>query len=356
LKFIQRFILPGAVISAFYFGLFMYPLLRMLTLAFPNMPITTPGLLAMFTGPLVLRLIYEWKRNPVTRWLASYAFTWLGMCFLSFPLVLLFEIANLVFDIPGVAAGWVLIVSSVSLGLVGLLNTQFLKTQTITVPAHAAVAGQRLVQISDVHVGSRSGRFLTRVVKQVNRLKADKVLITGDLIDFRAITEHEIRGLAELEAPSYFIIGNHERYVDVDDICQRLTNLNIEVLRNEALDLGNIQLIGIDDADSRNQVPNILETLTPQPDRYRILLYHRPDGAEAASEWGAHLMLCGHTHNGQIFPMNFLVKRVYNRMQGHYRIGDLHLYVSPGTGTWGPILRLGSRSEITIIEFSQETP
>ncbi|MDA1073981.1 MAG: metallophosphoesterase [Proteobacteria bacterium] len=355
MRFVNRYLLPGAVISAFYFGLFMYPLLRMLTLAFPGMQMTTPLLLVVFTGPLIIRLIFEAYRHPVTRWAASLAFTWLGVCFLSFPIVLAFEIFNLLLDLPQQLSGVILLCLSAALGLAAFLNTQIPAVRTINIPAPARLNGLRFAQISDVHVGSRSGRFLTRVVKGVNRLNVDRVLITGDLIDFRAISETEVGALATLNAPTHFIIGNHERYVDVDDICTRLTNLNVQVLRDSSIDLDGIQLVGIDDADARSQVENLLARIPAEPDRYRILLYHRPDGAEAAAAWGAHLMLCGHTHGGQIFPMNFLVKRVYNRIKGLYQIGDLHLYVSPGTGTWGPVLRLGTRSEITVIKFCQET-
>jgi predicted MPP superfamily phosphohydrolase len=153
-----------------------------------------------------------------------------------------------------------------------------------------------------------------------------------------------------LQASATFIIGNHERYVDVEEICQRLRNLDIRVLRNDSVLVGDgLQIIGIDDADARNQVAKRIPAIEPAPDRYRILMYHRPDGAEDAADWGAHLMLCGHTHNGQILPFNFLVRRIFPRILGRYQIRDMVLYVSPGTGTWGPVLRLGSRCEISMI-------
>ena len=121
------------------------------------------------------------------------------------------------------------------------------------------------------------------------------------------------------------------------------------MLRNAQVVFQDLQLIGIDDADARNQVARHLPTLPALQDKYRILLYHRPDGAEAAAAWGAHMMLCGHTHNGQILPFNLLVRRIFPRLLGRYQIGQLTLYVSPGTGTWGPVLRLGSRCEISMI-------
>jgi predicted MPP superfamily phosphohydrolase len=120
------------------------------------------------------------------------------------------------------------------------------------------------------------------------------------------------------------------------------------VIRNGTALHEGIQFIGIDDAEPKSHVRRELSRLTPEPDAYRILLYHRPDGAEDAAEWGAHLMLCGHTHNGQIVPFNFIVRRIFPRIRGLYHVDGMHLYVSPGTGTWGPILRLGSRSEISL--------
>ena len=125
----------------------------------------------------------------------------------------------------------------------------------------------------------------------------------------------------------------------------------MRVLRNESLEVGPFQLVGIDDAEPKTQVGRMLPYLPALPDRYRILLYHRPDGARDAADWGAHLMLCGHTHNGQIVPFNYIVRRVFPRICGLYRIDGLHLYVSQGTGTWGPILRLGSRCEIGVLHL-----
>ena len=82
-----------------------------------------------------------------------------------------------------------------------------------------------------------------------------------------------------------------------------------------------------------------------------MLLYHRPDGFEAAAAHGIPLMLAGHTHAGQIIPFNYLTRRVYPRLVGLFELDGARMYVSPGTGTWGPVLRLGSRSEITRLEF-----
>jgi predicted MPP superfamily phosphohydrolase len=355
---VWRRIAPPLVVSIFYYGFLVYPILRIWTLISPSPP-GTPTLLVLMVGPILGRLAYEVAPGTATRWLSAAALTWLGVCFMAFLLVLPFEFLRLVITLPDQNWGYGLAAGLGLMTVYAFTNAQRVTTREIDLPAPDDCDGHRLAQISDVHVGSRSGRFLWRVVRAVNAAKPDTVLITGDLIDFRDIQVEELRALADLHAPAYFIIGNHERYVDMEEICERLRSLGIEVLRNRTLMLpddegpagGRIQLAGVDDAEPKTQVGRVLRTLTPAEGAWRVLLYHRPDGAEDAARWGAHLMLCGHTHNGQIVPFNYVVKRIFPRIQGLYPIDGMQLYVSPGTGTWGPILRLGSRSEVTVFNL-----
>lgn len=348
---VWRRIAPLVVVSTFYFGLLIYPILRIWTLLTGSLP-GTPVLLLVMVGPLLGRLAYEFFPGAISRWASAMALTWLGVCFMAFPLVAGFEIARWFIPLSDSAWGAILTAGVGLIGLYGFANAQRIRTREIPLTVPHAPEGLRVAQISDVHVGSRSGRFLNRVVRRVNGEQADLILITGDLIDFQDISSAELAALGDLNAPAYFIIGNHERYVDLEAICDRLRGLGIHVLRDETVRVGALQIIGIDDAEPRSQVRRVLKSLTPAADACRILLYHRPDGAEDAAAWGAHLMLCGHTHNGQIVPFNFIVRRVFPRIQGLYPVEGMQLYVSPGTGTWGPILRLGSRSEISLFTLS----
>lgn len=353
LRYTWQRVMPALVVAAFYFGVLVYPLLRMLGLAFPTWQPGTGTLLAIMLGPVVGRMAYEFVPGTTTRWLSALSLTWLGVCFISFNLVIAWELLNLAVSLPQQWSGRLLLGATALAAVAGFVNAQLIRVNHISIRTGVTgLRGRRIVQISDVHIGSRSSRLLRRVVSKANVEKPHLVVITGDLIDFSNIPQSELAPLGDLEAPAYFIIGNHERYVDLEAICQRLTNLGIHVLRNQALDLGDIQLVGIDDAESKLQVKTALRSIAARPERYRVLLYHRPDGAADAAEWGAHLMLCGHTHHGQIMPFNFVVQRVFPQIRGHYDIHGLQLYVSPGTGTWGPILRLGSRSEIGMIELN----
>jgi len=329
----------------------VYPVVRVIGLILPDWQPGTPSLLAIMVLPILTRVVHERVPNGFTRWLAALAMTWLGLCFQLFPLVVVFELVNAVQPLPPVTSGWVLLGSIVSIGIVGFVNAQLLHVKTVPIEGPAELKGRVLVQVSDVHIGSRDAGLLRRIVKRVNAIEADAVLITGDLIDFAGISRTELAPLQEITTPSYFAIGNHERYVDLNAIDERLRALGVCVLRDESVLRGPFQFIGIDDVDKPQTIPAALARIELSTEHYPVLLYHRPDGFEAAAAHGIPLTLAGHTHAGQIIPFNYLTRRVYPRLVGLFDLGSARMYVSPGTGTWGPVLRLGSRSEITRLEF-----
>ncbi len=210
----------------------------------------------------------------------------------------------------------------------------------------------RLIHLSDIHAGSRRAEFVDKVVKQTMKHQPDIVLITGDLLDSSAVNTQYLAPLSQLTCPVMLCLGNHERYVNLQKAIDSIEANNVRVLRNEAITLGDIEVIGIDDADSANEVATQLPSIKRSDSKFQILMYHRPQGFEVAASSGIDLMLSGHTHAGQVWPFGVLVKRQFPRMKGEFRIGDSTLYVSQGTGTWGPIMRLGTISEMTLIELT----
>ena len=122
----------------------------------------------------------------------------------------------------------------------------------------------------------------------------------------------------------------------------------MQVLRSQSVMHGPVQLIGIDDSEHPAKVERELADIDVDPERFVLLLYHRPRGLVAAAAAGVDLMISGHTHNGQIVPFNLVVARVFEQTVGLFRHQQTQLYVSPGTGTWGPVMRLGSRGEVTL--------
>lgn len=348
---LRRYLYRIVVLTTLYFALLVYPIVRLIGLVAPDVRLGTPALLAIIVLPLVGRILYERLPNAVTRTTSAMSLTWLGICFQLFPLMIAFEALNLVFDIPGAIAGWTLIGTITLIAVAGFVNAQRLQVKSIPIDGGEGPRGKTVVQVSDVHIGSRSPGLLRKIVRMVNAERPDYVVITGDLIDFAGITREQLRDLGAIDAPCYFAIGNHERYVDLNAICERLRSLGVRVLRNEAAFAGPFQIIGVDDVDKPTNVAKVIESIGVSPHHYSVLLYHRPDGFPAAAQQRVHLTLAGHTHAGQIIPFNFIVKRIYPQLRGIYRDGVSTMYVSPGTGTWGPILRLGSRSEITRFVF-----
>jgi predicted MPP superfamily phosphohydrolase len=229
-----------------------------------------------------------------------------------------------------------------------------------------SMAGLRIVQISDVHVGPTIGReFIEELVRRINELAPDVVVITGDLID------GTVAQLGELVAPLgdlktkhgiYFSTGNHEYYWGpVEEWFDFLKGRGIRVLHNERVRIGGAQgfdLAGIDDRSAKGFGPGHGADLEKalagrEADRPVVLLAHHPRQVADAKRLGVDLQLSGHLHGGQFFPFSVIVWAVEPYFAGLYAVGDTQLYVSRGTGYWGPPMRLGAPAEITEIELTR---
>ncbi|MCX6707718.1 MAG: metallophosphoesterase, partial [Candidatus Woesearchaeota archaeon] len=212
----------------------------------------------------------------------------------------------------------------------------------------------RIVQLSDVHLGTiHNKEYLSRIVDKTNKLNPDIVLITGDLFDGGSMLKDDfILPLNGLKAKSFFSMGNHEQYEGIEDVTRILNETNVTILRNEVQKYKGVQIIGIDNPPNefggKNDVIQSIKFNKSQPS---ILMYHPPKSLEEAQQAGVNLQLSGHTHDGQIFPFTLLSMIVYPRVHGLYDYIGTYMYVSPGTGTWGPPLRVGSNSEITLINL-----
>ncbi|MEM7378290.1 MAG: metallophosphoesterase, partial [Pseudomonadota bacterium] len=210
---------------------------------------------------------------------------------------------------------------------------------------------RRLVQLTDVHLGSLGANTLSRAMARAVAQQPDAILITGDLVDGGEIGAAQLGALAVEHPPVYMVIGNHERYVKLDALLRDIRAQQVTVLRNASETLGDLQLLGVDDSDAPHYLVDALPNVPVDPARFSVLLYHKPDDWDAAQSAGVDLMLSGHTHAGQVWPFSVLVRRRHPHWRGLYSAGQHHLYVAPGTGCWGPIFRIGSRAEITVIDI-----
>jgi hypothetical protein len=212
--------------------------------------------------------------------------------------------------------------------------------------------------VSDLHLGHvRNAGFLGRVLRKLSTLQPDVLFIPGDLFDGTpADFDRLAKPWAEFSAPlgAYFISGNHEQFTDPKKYLDAVRRFGIRVLENERIVLDGLQVVGVDYRDSTNveRFRSILGRAALDPDVASILLVHNPNRLPIAAEAGISLQISGHTHLGQFFPWTTAVSRMYGPFaHGLHYLGDLAVYTSSGAGTWGPPMRLGSHSEIVLIEF-----
>lgn len=209
----------------------------------------------------------------------------------------------------------------------------------------------RFVHLSDVHAGSRSSSFIHKVVSQANSHQPDFVVITGDLLDSSQVDGGFLSALARFNCPVWMCLGNHERYVNLANAINAIEQQGVTVLRNKTDHHKELLIVGVDDTDNPADAANSLSAIPIAPDQFSILLYHRPDGWQAAQDNKIDLMLAGHTHAGQIWPFGLLVKRQFPQMAGYFEQQQSRMFVSQGTGTWGPTLRLGTQCEMVVIDL-----
>ncbi|MDP8567657.1 metallophosphoesterase [Methylophilus aquaticus] len=255
---------------------------------------------------------------------------------------------------------------ALSVSLIGFFNARRLaQVINIEVPLRnlpAQLHGFRIVQISDIHVGPTIKQgYLARIVDRVNTLEADLIAITGDMVDGRVSDlAHHTLPLSRLQARhgSYFVTGNHEYYSGALEWISELQRLGVHVLLNEHVQLSHdgalLVLAGVTDYhagsfyDHHHSDPHAAMAGAPQA-APSILLAHQPRSAQAASAAGFDLQLSGHTHGGQFWPWNYFVPLQQPYTAGMHRLENLWVYVSRGTGYWGPPKRFGAPSEITCL-------
>jgi predicted MPP superfamily phosphohydrolase len=228
-----------------------------------------------------------------------------------------------------------------------------------------ALHGFSIAQISDVHVGPTIKRgFVEGIVRRVNGLKADMVAVTGDLVDgsVQQLSTHTAP-LAALAARhgAYFVTGNHEYYSGERAWTEEIRRLGLRVLKNEHVvlkhDGASLVLAGVTDYSAHHfdpaqrSDPAAALHGAPANAGARILLAHQPSSAAAAAQAGFDVQISGHTHGGQFWPWNLFVRFFQPFTGGLHRLKNLWVYVSRGTGYWGPPNRFGVPSEITHIRL-----
>ncbi|MDF2697672.1 MAG: putative phosphoesterase [Labilithrix sp.] len=357
-------------------------LIRDASLPLPWARVATIALAVLFVILMAGFVAFRFLPRAVASPFMWVAYTWLGVVFFLVMALGLSDLARIVtvraryggpLEDPerrqaisrmfaGAAA--LLGVGASAAGMVSALAPVAVKRVRVTIDRLTRVAsGMRIVQLTDVHVGPTIGKdFIEDVVSRVNALEPDVIAITGDLVDgsVEELSQH-VAPLAKLRAKHgvYFVTGNHEYYSGADEWIAHLQKLGVRVLRNEHVRIGGdagFDLAGIDDHSSEgyghghgSDLPKALAGR--EPERACVLLAHQPRGIELADKLGVDLQLSGHTHGGQLFPWNFAVRLQQPFVAGLHRLARAQIYVSRGTGYWGPPMRVGAPAEITEIEL-----
>ncbi|MBI5074465.1 MAG: metallophosphoesterase [Nitrospirae bacterium] len=364
-----------------YGGMHLYAFLR--ARAALHFGITAGSAIAFFmfvmlVAPILIRQAEKQGLEQVARMLSIFGYTWLGILFLYFSssltldlyrllvrsaeLVLRTDHANLkptagiIFYLP--------LIVSLLVSAYGYVEARNIRTERIVIrtPKIPETIGRiRIVQISDVHLGLIIGETrLSGILKLIQVAAPDILVSTGDLVDGQI---NGMSGLAEMlnsiNPPygKYAITGNHEFYAGLEQALAFTRKAGFRVLRNEAVDIrGVLSIAGVDDRTVRPRAvisdgaeKEMLEQLPCE--RFTLFLKHRPT-VNKDSAGLFDLQLSGHVHRGQIFPFSILTRLYYPVHAGFAGLDSgSRLYVSRGTGTWGPPIRFLSPPEVTIIDL-----
>lgn len=238
------------------------------------------------------------------------------------------------------------------------------KVREVEVELEGLETPKNIAMISDVHIGKMiQSEFVQGMVDTINALNADVVVIVGDLVDENiAFVKEFLRPLNELRSREgvYYVSGNHEYYHGIESISAFLKTLNLKVLENENIELESFNLAGVNDlAGLRFGIlpPDLRGAQSGlNPQKPSILLAHQPKFVRQNDMSAFDLVLCGHTHAGQVFPLSIFVWLDQHYIHGLYKLDSkTQLYVSSGVGFWGPAMRFLAPSEIVNLKLKPKT-
>ena len=341
------FLIIMLLVTTAIFGLPIWNLARLKGSRHPLWMIAPP---VFFIGLFGLNRVLEtYEMTTLFKIIRTLSFYWLilGVMLFGFSLVIFF--VQKTFKVSNQKTFWLTIGITILLGLISLINGQRIVVKELSLPASNITRTYSFVHITDLHAGSTDVRHAQRVVDKITPLNAEFMVITGDFIDEFYVAPADIEPFNDLAIPTYLITGNHEYYLETGTIENVISQSNIQLIDDMRIEYDELDIIGVNELATVDATLDVLGGI--QLDRYTILLDHQPKTDEVirASERGVDLMLSGHTHNGQIWPVGWLISLRNKYVGGLYEIGDMFLYVNQGTGTLGPKMRFGTVNEITLI-------
>ncbi len=368
-----------------YGGIHLYAFLKLkrgFALGPPAYLILAIFMILMVVSPIVVRISERYGYEALARGLAYIGFTWMGLIFIFISASFFFDIYRLLHFLARMLtqrplADFTLslrnfctlaILFSCAVVIYGYFEALHIRTEHVTVKTSKIpekIGRFRVVQISDVHLGLIVGRSrLKRILRQVKDARPDILVSTGDLVDGQM---DDLEALTDMfqnipaKYGKFAITGNHEFYAGLDRALAFTEKAGFTMLRGEGITVSNLlNVAGVDDPARKRYGPDraasekaLLEKMPRE--KFTLFLKHQPV-INSESLGMFDLQLSGHTHKGQIFPFNLVTKLYYRMHTGLTKInGNALLYVSRGSGTWGPPVRFLSSPEVTVIDITYKS-
>jgi hypothetical protein len=361
------------VFFCLYGGINFYAFSRAINIFhFSGIPqiIITLIMILLILAPVAVRLIEAVHLETWARIIAYIGYIWMAFVFLLFFLSFTFDIARYLYKLVGygpsaahlntIAFGLAVFLAFIFV-VYGFFDARRIRVKNLEIHAEQALPNNgkiRIVQISDVHVGIiiREKR-LADILDRVREANPDILVSTGDLLDGEidnVLPEAELLAAINPQYGKYAIMGNHEYYAGIKRSVEFTRSAGFIILRDEAVQVAGINIFGADDITGHRlsitkDNLHFQKSLAEKSDKFVLLLKHQPYVDEREK---FNLQISGHTHGGQIFPFGLVTRFFFPHNYGYYELGKNRLlYVSRGTGTWGPPVRLFAPPEITVIDI-----
>jgi len=368
-----------------YGGVHLYAFLKLkrgFALGLPAYLILAIFMILMVVAPIVVRISERHGYETLARGLAYIGFTWMGLIFIFISVSFFFDIYRLLHFLAKMLTRspledfilslrnfcTIAILVSFTVVIYGYFEALHIRTEHVTVKTckiPEKIGRFRVVQISDVHLGLIVGKSrLKRILRQVRDARPDILVSTGDLVDGQMDDLEMLTDMFQKIPATYgkfAVTGNHEFYAGIDRALAFTEKAGFTVLRGEGLTVSNfLNVAGVDDPARKRYGPDheasekaLLEKMPRE--KFTLFLKHQP--VISSDSLGMFdLQLSGHTHKGQIFPFNLVTKIFYRMHTGLSKVdGNGLLYVSRGSGTWGPPVRFLSPPEVTVIDITYKS-
>ena len=349
-----------------------YYLSKRFSLFFPS--ISFKNWLLFFGSTIVLLLFgiqfFAVSPNPIGKMIFILGAVLAAMILYLLVSMAIIDLVNLFIETPPIIRGISSLLLAAIFVIYGIINASTIKVKEISVPITGLTKEVRAIHITDIHLGNFWGKaHLEEIVDKANYLNPDVIFNTGDMFDSQAhFNENSdiLKPLDKFKVPHYFVYGNHDQHVGVEEVIERMKKAGAIVLRNEIVWFEELQIIGLDNMlEDENEfdphtkpgaetIKSVMSKLSIEENKPAIVLQHRPSGIKYIEAKKINLLLVGHTHGGQLFPITLIAKLVYGKYnKGLHKYKDMNIYISQGAGTILPV-RVGTDSEITLIRLLPE--